>query len=555
MAISDTQKVDYLWKKLGYGATKTDTNANKLAPNEAISSPLLLRGDKVWQQAADIPTVQPGSSAGVVTVYPTSSPQECTADNTATANRSWKTGVTDWIPPEVGSTYQAKVYIATASDAGNASSGDQVFATGSGNNDEWFFDYQSGVLHFIGTNLPDGVSFTGKSVYVAGARYTGTFGVGSTGGTDANVGNLTIADTTITSTTSGDDITIDAEGGSFIISGTTGFVIPVGTTAQRDGSPTTGTLRYNSTTGGLEIYDGTTWDTVGDSSATVDSFDGDNSTTAFTMTADSTTDGTIVDINGVVQLPTTAYTVSGNVITFTQAPASGDKITTRLLVTMVGTTAQAAGSDQEIQFNSGDVLSASSNLTFNNSTNILTSPVIATNEIASPDSTILILNDDVQINGLISTDSTMTATGNITGGNITTSGLTSTANLTVTGNGLFNSGVQEAFDTLTGSTGTVTHNCDNGHIFYHTGASGDITANFTNLSLTAEYGTNLTVIINQGATPYEVTAVQIGGVAQTINWQGGSQPTGNANGIDSFSFTILNDGGTYVVLGQMVDFT
>ena len=116
-------------------------------------------------------------------------------------------------------------------------------------------------------------------------------------------------------------------------------------------------------------------------------------------------------------------------------------------------------------------------------------------------------------------------------------------------------GVEEKFATLTGSTGTVTHDCDNGHVFYHTGATGDITANFTNLGLTAEYGTNLTVIINQGATPYEVTAVQIGGVAQTINWQGGSAPTGNANGIDSFSFTILNDGGSYVVLGQMVDFT
>jgi len=116
-------------------------------------------------------------------------------------------------------------------------------------------------------------------------------------------------------------------------------------------------------------------------------------------------------------------------------------------------------------------------------------------------------------------------------------------------------GVEEKFATLTGSTGTVTHDCDNGHVFYHTGASGDITANFTNLGLTAEYGTNLTVIINQGATPYEVTAVQIGGAAQTINWQGGSAPTGNANGIDSFSFTILNDGGSYVVLGQMVDFT
>ena len=95
--------------------------------------------------------------------------------------------------------------------------------------------------------------------------------------------------------------------------------------------------------------------------------------------------------------------------------------------------------------------------------------------------------------------------------------------------------------------------CDHGHLFYVTNATGDITTNFTNLNLTAEYATNPTVIINQRATPYEVTAVQIGGAAQTINWQGGSAPTGNANGIDSFSFTILNDGGSYVVLGQMVD--
>ena len=68
MAITDTQKVDYLWKKIGYGATKTDTNANKKAPNEAIASPLLLRGDKVWQQASSIPAVMPGSSSAPVTV-------------------------------------------------------------------------------------------------------------------------------------------------------------------------------------------------------------------------------------------------------------------------------------------------------------------------------------------------------------------------------------------------------------------------------------------------------------------------------------------------------
>ena len=85
MAITDAKKVDYLWKKIGYGATKTDTNANKLAPNEAIASPLLLRGDKTWNQASSIPAVLPGSSTGVVTVYPTSNPNETTEDLTATA--------------------------------------------------------------------------------------------------------------------------------------------------------------------------------------------------------------------------------------------------------------------------------------------------------------------------------------------------------------------------------------------------------------------------------------------------------------------------------------
>ena len=84
MAITDNQKIDYLFKKIVYGATKTDTNANKLAPNEAIPSPLLIRGDKVWKQSASIPGVKPGSSRGVVTCYVGASAIETTADNTAT---------------------------------------------------------------------------------------------------------------------------------------------------------------------------------------------------------------------------------------------------------------------------------------------------------------------------------------------------------------------------------------------------------------------------------------------------------------------------------------
>lgn len=189
MSITDAKKIDYLWKKVGYGVTKTDTNATKKAPNEAIASPLLNRGDTTWNQSNIIDSVMPSSNTSVTTVYPTSSPAEAVADATATLNRTWKTELTDWIPPEFGSTYQVKVYIHDSGDAPNAvSSGTQVFATGSGNNDEWFFDYQSGVLHFIGTNLPNGVNFNGKSVYVSGARYTGTKGLhnllegGSSGG-------------------------------------------------------------------------------------------------------------------------------------------------------------------------------------------------------------------------------------------------------------------------------------------------------------------------------------------------------------------------------------
>jgi len=178
MAIGDNQKVDFLWKKLGYGVAKTDTNSNKLAANESINSPLLLRADKLLTDAHTIPNVIPSSSTSTLDVYPSSAPVECVVDNTASANRTWKTGITDWLTPEFGSTYLVKVYIHTSGDpAGAGSLSNQVFITGSGNNDEWFFDYQAGVLNFIGDNLPSGKSFSGKSVYISGAVYTGTFGL------------------------------------------------------------------------------------------------------------------------------------------------------------------------------------------------------------------------------------------------------------------------------------------------------------------------------------------------------------------------------------------
>jgi hypothetical protein len=151
-------------------------------------------------------------------------------------------------------------------------------------------------------------------------------------------------------------------------------------------------------------------------------------------------------------------------------------------------------------------------------------------------------------------------TGDVTVIGIDTSGTSNFTNVNVSGIVTFSSGVlfgggtQEAFDTLNNSTGTVSHDCSTGHIFYHTNPSANWTVNLTNLSLTAEYGTTISIVVNQNDPAFMPTSLQIGGVLQSIKWQGNSPPSGTASGIDVVSFSILNDGGTYVVMGQSVSF-
>ena len=112
----------------------------------------------------------------------------------------------------------------------------------------------------------------------------------------------------------------------------------------------------------------------------------------------------------------------------------------------------------------------------------------------------------------------------------------------------------EAFSTINAATGVVAHNYSNGAVFNHTNIAANFTANITNLVLASGYGTSITLILNQGAAAYIPNALQIGGVAQTINWQGGSAPSGNINKKDIVSFSIINNSGTYTVLGQLVSF-
>jgi len=148
-------------------------------------------------------------------------------------------------------------------------------------------------------------------------------------------------------------------GAKLQINTTDSILIPSGTTAQRPGSvggtDTAGMIRFNTSIADLEFYDGSAWTTAGSEFTVLasDTFDGDDSTTAFTLGASATTAGVIASINGVVQLPTTAYSVSGTTLTFTEAPATGDKIEVRRIIT-TSTVASLESPNGYVQFEAAD---------------------------------------------------------------------------------------------------------------------------------------------------------------------------------------------------------
>jgi hypothetical protein len=111
----------------------------------------------------------------------------------------------------------------------------------------------------------------------------------------------------------------------------------VGNTAQRPGTGVAGMVRFNTTTSSLEFYDGTQWVSTGTIFTVVQSqtFNGDGSTLAFTINSGYTTVSCLVSINGILQVPVTAYAVAGTTLTFTEAPAIGDLIEVREIVTTV----------------------------------------------------------------------------------------------------------------------------------------------------------------------------------------------------------------------------
>jgi hypothetical protein len=146
----------------------------------------------------------------------------------------------------------------------------------------------------------------------------------------ARGGNIILSNNLV-STSTPNDLTLTPTGNNLLIVGTAaGIVLPLGNTSQRPNPASTATVRFNSDTARLEVYDGISWQSI-TTQVTNQTVIGDGSTVNFVLDRDSTTAAVLISINGVLQLPNTAYTVAGNILTLSDAPLSTDIVDVRFL--------------------------------------------------------------------------------------------------------------------------------------------------------------------------------------------------------------------------------
>ncbi len=148
-------------------------------------------------------------------------------------------------------------------------------------------------------------------------------------GTTLQIGNITLSNNSID--TSSGNLNISSSG-RVVFDSTNSIRVPVGDTSERP-SPVLGDLRFNTDLETLEFYTGYDWSAVQAEIVYLlsETFNGDGSTIIFTLPQTTSSDGAFITLNGVVQSPGVSYGISGTTLTFTEAPAIGDKIDIRYL--------------------------------------------------------------------------------------------------------------------------------------------------------------------------------------------------------------------------------
>ena len=187
-------------------------------------------------------------------------------------------------------------------------------------------------------------------------------------------------------------------------------------------------------------------------------------------------------------------------------------------------------------------------------------------------------------NTTIGLGNTVTSLGNLTLANVTiiNSNLTNTGNVTL-GNTVVNIGTtasslgnltlanvtittitEPSNVTATAANATINFDVLNNAVQYFTSnAAGNWTINFRgtssvtfNNAFAANTAVSCTLVTTQGATAYYNSALTVDGNSVTPKWQGGTAPTsGNASGLDSYTYVIIKTGANaYVALASQTQF-
>ena len=189
---------------------------------------------------------------------------------------------------------------------------------------------------------------------------------------NSDIGNFVFANDTITLSNDPANITITPTSNSLLIIDTTsGVLVPVGDAGERPVSPPAGTLRFNTDTGFLEVYDGVGWDSIDTNFVITSQVITPNGVSdTFTLDRATTAERILVSINGVAQVPGNNYTVAGDQLTMLEVPLSTDIIDVRFISPVPASGTVDAGQQNRLAYyaNTGPaVQDTGANLTWNGS--------------------------------------------------------------------------------------------------------------------------------------------------------------------------------------------
>jgi hypothetical protein len=191
------------------------------------------------------------------------------------------------------------------------------------------------VLLNVAGNITSANLITGNinSSYIISNANISAVNINATGDISAYNVNANVYTNSIVGQSPNGNVVITPTGiGIVNVNSKTALQVPSGNNGEYPTFLSAGMIRWNTSYNYLEVYTGTTWEAVGLEGTTVvtsDTFTGNGSQVDFILSQNNTTQGTLVSVNGVLQIPTTSYTVSGNVLTFAEAPISTDIIEAR----------------------------------------------------------------------------------------------------------------------------------------------------------------------------------------------------------------------------------